>query len=489
MMTLKQLAFSSGRWTATSAFFRFGLQLLQTIVLARLLTPADFGLVALSTAVLAVVWVFVDFGVNRALIHFHDATEPVRSTLFWVNIGLSFILFALLLGLAPMIAPIFGHPELVPLLMLGGVALPVAAAGQQFQALAEKDLQFTQLAIGEVLAALAGLLVSIASALLGAGMYALVLGVLTTTASNSAYLWARLSHCRRPSLHFNIAEARPYLSYGADLVGTNMISVALRQADVFIASLVASATALGAYSVPRDLSLRIALVINPIVTRVGFPVMAKVRAERERLQSIYLHTLRMTTSVNFPIYMAMASYPEELIDVVLGDRFSASAPYLQVLALWGLLRSIGNPIGSLLNAVGQTRRALTWAACQLATLPLLYWLAARHGGLPWLAWGLVAGQVAILVPAWRMMVFPASGISLHHYLGAIVVPAILSVIAFPGSTLVTAMFDSPFIRLAAGIGIGAFVYLVFSFFFNGSWLRSMLELAHPRLSRSSLLAD
>ena len=99
------------------------------------------------------------------------------------------------------------------------------------------------------------------------------------------------------------------------------------QADVFIGGLLSGTGALGLYSLPRDLSLRIALTINPIVTRVGFPVMAKSQGNIDQLKSIYLQVLRMTASINFPIYVAFALFSKEIVVLLLGERWQGSATY------------------------------------------------------------------------------------------------------------------------------------------------------------------
>ncbi len=117
---------------------------------------------------------------------------------------------------------------------------------------------------------------------------------------------------------------------------------------------------MGIYSLPRDLSLRIAFIINPIITRVGFPVMARVQQDTVQLKFIYLQTLRMTASVNFPLYLALALFAEEIVALLFGKQWQASAEYLQIFAVLGLIRSTGNPAGSLLYAVGRANLAFWW---------------------------------------------------------------------------------------------------------------------------------
>ncbi len=164
-------------------------------------------------------------------------------------------------------------------------------------------------------------------------------------------------------------------------VGGTLWNTLCLQADVFIAGLYASPAGAAFYAVPREQCLRISnTVVNPVVTRVGLPVMTRLKHDPKALRSVYLQTLRMTASLNFPIYLLLALFPEPVVLLLLGPQWHESASYLRVLALWGLIRSTGNPSGSLIYAVGLARRAHLWSLALFAvTVPVL-WLAARSGG-------------------------------------------------------------------------------------------------------------
>ncbi len=114
----------------------------------------------------------------------------------------------------------------------------------------------------------------------------------------------------------------------------------------------------------------------------------------------------MTASLKVPIYLLLALFPEPVVLLLLGPQWHESASYLRVLALWGLIRSTGNPSGSLIYAVGLARRAHLWGLALFAvTVPVL-WLAARSGGLPALAWAMCSLQAVVYVMAWRHLVLP-----------------------------------------------------------------------------------
>lgn len=479
-MNLRQRTFSAGRWTATSAVLRALLQVLQAVVLARLLAPADFGLMAIVAALLVVIGLFADFGISRALIYYEDVSDEARSSLFWLNLGLALGLSLALAALAPVLAALYAMPALAPAVLAASPVFFLTALGSQFSVLAEKELRFAPLAINEIVAAALGFIASLTLAMRGAGVYALIGGSLVAAAALSGLAWLRLSEGRRPQFHLSVKEVRPHLRYGANLVGESIAGTFVRQADVFVSGMFAAPGALGIFALPRDLSLKVAAMVNPILTRVGFPVMARLQSDPAALKSAYLHTLRMTASVNFPVYLALAVFADELVPLLFGPQWLEAVPYLRVFALWGLVRSTGNPVGSLLHATGQVRRALVWNLALLATLVPAYALAASHGGLVALA-GCVAGaQLVLFVPTWRWLVQPACGAGLAEYLRPIAPAACASAGAAGVASVAFWLVEGPAARLAVGGVIGAAAYAVLSVWLNRTWVDAMLEFARPR---------
>jgi O-antigen/teichoic acid export membrane protein len=386
---------------------------------------------------------------------------------------------------APAIARLYHSDALAPLLCWTSLVFPLAAAGQQLRALAAKSLRFDVLARIEVLACACACVCAIAAALLHAGVYALAIAVVANAAIGSLLAWLLLPHEYRPGLHMRFGETRAYLRFGGYLVGESIANAFHRNADVFAGGLVVGANAMGVYSVPRDLSLRVATGINSIVTRVGFPVMAQVKHDRSRLKSIYLQTVRMTASVNFPVYVAMGIFANEIVALLYGPQWREAAFYLQILAAWGLIRSTGNPIGSLLYATGKTRRAFWWNIALLLSLPLLYWIGARGFGLPGLAATAVILQAIIVIPAWYFLVWPCCGTTLTEYLVQFGAPLVCAMVAGVVAWLGAHKLPHGTLRLAVGGILGIVVYLALSWQLNRQWVDAMLELLHIKKHRDA----
>lgn len=479
-MSLRKSAFSAARWTTASTVTRALMQFLQTALLARLLAPADFGLVALAGASLAVVAMFADLGISNALLHFPRPSRKILSSLFWINAWCSLLLMAGMLAVAPVLATAYDAPGLAPLLGAMSLSLPLGAAGAQLRTLAAKELRFAELARNEMAATAAGFCVAIGLALSGAGAYALVGGVLATAAFGSAFAWMFLGHSARPGWEFAGSGLSPFVRFGGYKLGEAIASTARMQFDVLLAGFFAGSVSVGLYSVPRDLSLRIAnTVVNPVVTRIGLPLMAKVQSDVAALKRIYLQSLRMTASINFPIYAILAAWPAEVIAILLGPQWHEGAFYLRVFAAWGLVRSPGNPVGSLLYAAGEVRRAFWWNLVLLLLVPGCLWAGAAIAALPGLAVALLATQVLIFLPAWRYLVQPVCGATLGEYLSQLWPPLAAAATAAATGYAAAQSWTRPLATLSVGLVVFSLVYMAASYRLNTIWFAAMVELVRP----------
>lgn len=482
-MSLRESAFSAGRWTSVSLLLRAALQFGQTIILARLLTPSDFGLMAIVMATYGVLSLLIDLGLSNALIHFPDPTPKVASSLYWLNLGGSIVMMAILMIAAWPIAHIYAEPGVLPAMITLSIAMPLNALGQQFRVIAEKELRFQKLAGIEIASALCGFIVAISIAGFNGGVYSLILAILTSAAISSALSWALLSDGLRPHFHFAFGDVKNHLGFGSYRLGGTLLISAQMQVDILIGAAMSGSGAMGLYTVPRDLTLRLAnTVINPIVTRVGLPVMAKIQGDKVALKSIYIKTMKMTSSINFPIYSMLMLWPNEIVAIALGQQWEGSAEFIRMFAAWALLRSIANPVGSLLNATGRVRLAFWWDLALLCLIPPLLYVGHVFGSLEGLAIAMIGIQLLTFYPHYRLLVAPACGATFREYAGALVPALASTTIAAGASVSIRSVIDvHGWLLLIAGLSAGGLAYLLSSFILNRAWLSAMSELIAPLL--------
>jgi O-antigen/teichoic acid export membrane protein len=292
----------------------------------------------------------------------------------------------------------------------------------------------------------------------------------------TAFSWAWLAQGWRPQRVWRLGEVRGYISFGGYMIGNNIANTVNSMADLLIGGRILGPAALGLYSVPRTLSLQLQGILNPIVTRIAFPVMSRVQDDRPRLRRIYLQVLRLTASVNAPLYAYIAVFAPEITALLFGDRWADSGQILRLLALWGFLRSTGNPVGSLVLAVGRARLSFQWNLTMVAIIPLILWQGSTHFGLTGLAGAWIAIGLIGYVPNWYFLVRSTCGARFVEYTVQIAVPVGLAAAAGAVAWLATAAVGSPLSRLLVGGLVGAVVYLAGSLVFNRSWVAAMRQL-------------
>lgn len=461
--------------------------LLQMAILARLLAPSDFGLMALAAAVIAFAQIFSDMGMSNAIIHHQKISQEALSSLYWLNVLASASLMLFLILLSPFIAVWYQEPRMQNILTVVSSTFLIVALSQQLRVIAEKYLLFQQLAVIELTASLLGFVVSVIVAFAGGGVYALVAGMFVNVVVTTVLSWWILADGWRPLWRLRLSEIREFLGFGAYMIGFNLTNTINMQADILIGGRVLGSSSLGAYTLPKELSLRLAMIINPIVTRVGLPVMAKAQADKIILKSIYLKTLLMTASVNFPIYFLMAIFSSEIVVIMFGDQWQESIPLLRILALWGMVRSIGNPAGSLVFAMGRANLAFWWSFGLMLFLVPAYWIGSQYG-IEGLALSVLISMLAIPLPQWLILIRPLCGAGFVEYFKQLAIPFVISALAAVAGFLAAMPFEAAVLRLGAGIIAGGPIYLVLSRWLNRTWFAAITELLLGRARGAKFFA-
>ena len=478
-MSLKNRALSGVRWTAFSSISRAALQFAQLAILARLLMPSDFGLMALLVAITSFLKIFADAGVSNAIIHRQDISDKQLSSLYWLNVSLSLLIALILVSVSNVIANWYDQPELKYMLWMAATSLLVTALAQQLSIVAQKRLWFKPLSIIELVSALAGFSIGVISALAGAGVYSLVMVMLGTSITSTILLWVFVSKGWRPELRMHFHEIKTFLKFGAYMMGNNLANTFNSQVDVLLGTKLLGAQAIGLYSVPKNLNLRIAGIINPIVTKVGMPVMAESQGDLNLLKRIYLKTMLMTASVNFPIYLSLAVFSPEVVGVLLGPKWEESTVLLQIFSIWALFRSTGNPIGSLLMARGRADLSFNWNILWLLILPPTIWYGSQFG-ITGMALAMTTLGILGYWPNWFFLVRPLCEASFTEYSVQMLMPLVSSIVAIALAYIVVGAFENMMLRLIVAMCVVLPFYILASYVFNREWFFSLKELVMDR---------
>lgn len=465
MTDLRDKAFSAIRWSAIGLTTKTILQVVQVIILARFLAPSDFGLMAKVLVVIAFIRIFSDGGLTTALIQRKNVSIKEQSSLYWAGLLLASFLSALLITISPLLASYYNEPEIFYLICCLSPALVIYAASNVIRASAEKSLSFRYVMIIEVCAAFAALCVSSVMAASGFGVYCLAAALLTNSITTTFLSFIYLFDHRQLSLHFHLKEIQPFLNFGIPLVLNRVLNFFTSSLDILLAGRICSDSQLGFYTLPKDICSRLLTTINPIVNRVGLPLIASQQDNQQKLRTIYLLSVCMVVSISAPLYLAITFYAPKITNVVFGEQWNPSASILSILALRGIIQSSGNPVGSLLLGTGRPNLSLKWTAFVVAcTLPTI--LVGMEWGIVGLALSLLGLNIVLFVPNWFFLVQPLSGATLSEYLAATAKPLALATLAISIPYPFCVQIDKDYLCLFAAFVVSFPLYIFFTYKYN-----------------------
>jgi len=396
-MSLKERAISGARWSSAAAAGCTLLQLLRLAVLARLLDRNSFGLMAMMTVVIGLGQMFQDVGVSNAVIQRKGGSREELSSLYWLNVLAGFLIFGFIVLFSPWIAAFYGEPRIRSLMFWAALIFLIGPIGQQFQILLQKELQFKRLALIEMAAVLLGSMASVWAAWKQQGVFALILGQILTAAFSSLLVALLMWKVWHPSWHFRWGDLRGYVSFGLYQMGERCLNYVAWNMDKLLIGKVLGPEPLGLYSVAYQIMIRPLSVINPVVTRVAFPVFSTIQQDDERLKRGYLKIIQLLAFVSIPVYLGILVTADPLVSILLGARWRPVAPVLQVLCVLGIFYSLGNPIGSLLLSKGKANVGFWFNVIGLIVYAVGVFIGARHG-VKGVAWGILIASVSVLFP-------------------------------------------------------------------------------------------
>lgn len=479
---LRQQAATGVRWMLLSTVVTTAAYVIQLIVLARLLSPAAFGLIGMLLIVVGFAQAYADLGLSAALIYRRDDTSDQRSSLYWLNLFAGGILALGTLAAVPLIESVFSEPRLGPYVRVVSLMFIIVPLGKQFEVLLQKELSFRVLAIQESGAAVLGTATAVVGAAFGLGVWAFVAGTLVNSTTRALALLVRGLRRFRPSLHFRCADLRGYLGFGTYQLGERTVNYIGERIDQILVGSILGTVSLGFYNFAFNLAAQPATRINPAVTRVAFPALAAAQDDLRRLQRGFLDILRLLTTVNAPVLLGLAAVAPTLVPAVFGEQWRDSVVLVQLLCAVSLMRSIGNPIGSLQLARGRADLGFKWNLGLVVGATAAVVLGAHLAGTKGVALGLALLQLLMLGLGYRFLVRPLAEIGARVYFATIARPAglafvmaaIISVIpyALPG--------QSDAVLAPIQICIGSVVYAVALWRFEPGVLTELRGLIRPR---------
>lgn len=477
-MSLKKSAVSGIKWTGSSAVVTTALQFIRLAVLARLLSPNDFGLMAMLMIIIGLAQSLSDMGISNAIIHRQDIDAQQLSSLYWLNIIAGIIVFFIVLLSTPVVAWVYGEPILQEIIPWASAIFLILPWAQQHQILLQKELNFKAISVIRIAGDLIGLAVAIIAAYRQQGVLSLVFGQLAAAMGQTVlFLYVGTSKGWGPRFHFAKKDLQEFLSFGLYQMGEKILAHFISRIDQFFIGILVNAEALGYYNLAFNLTLQPQTVINPIITRVAFPLFAKMQNDNERLKRGYLLTLNILSTINFPFMMGLAVVAPTFIPLVIGDQWNDAVALVQILALVGLLRSTANPVGSLLLAKGRADLGFKLTLGVFFLQILCIYLAGHYGGLFGITIAVLGVQIFRFVLVYLVAVRNLIGPCLVDYFSAMAPSFYAAVVMTIILTLVPVLLRGDIATITiAQISLGVSIYVLFTYLFRRDFTTQLVTM-------------
>ncbi len=318
-------------WSAIERFSLQGVRFLLGIVLARLLAPSDYGIMGMLAVFLNLSQVLIDGGFANALIRQKHPGEDDFNTVFVTNMAISCGIYLVLFVAAPWIASFYAVPDLEPVVRAVALSLIINAACALHRVKLTIAIDFKTQSKCTFAAALLSGLVGIFLAWRGLGVWSLVWQTLLNSFLSLVFLAAVMRWFPRP--HFSRQVFRRLFSYGSKLLAGSVLNSIYANLYSVVIGRKFSPADVGFYNRADQLAAFPSSNFGDIVSRVTFPVLAKVQDDPERLKATYAKYLQVMNFITFPVMMALCALAHPLIILLLGVKWEPAAVLFQLLCL------------------------------------------------------------------------------------------------------------------------------------------------------------
>ncbi|KXF75872.1 succinoglycan transporter [Paramesorhizobium deserti] len=420
-----RIALRGGIVTGGAQAIKMALQFLSVVILARLLAPEDFGLIASVGPIVAFVGLFQNLGLQQAVIQRKEIDQRQLNQVFWLSVLVGLCCTAVVAALAPAVAAFYGDARMTGITIAAGLPLFFGSLAALPFALMNRQLQFGQLAINDVITALAGLLTVIAAALAGMGYWSLVLGPAVSAIVALAAAWrAAKWKPDRPVLGVD----SDIISFGANLTGFNIVNFFSRNLDNILIGKYSGAVELGYYDRAYKLLLFPLQNINQPLTRVMIPLLSRIQDDKARFRDIYMRTNWLLAAVTIPGIAALTLTSGQVVGLLFGERWLAVAPIFAWLGIAGLIQPISSTTGWIFICQGQTKTMFRWGIYSSLTTVLSFVVGLQWGAVGVAAAYAISGYV-LRVPVLAVLMQRVGPVTAGDFLmvqGLFIISALLA---------------------------------------------------------------
>lgn len=385
-MSLKKTAISGMIWTFAQQFSTQLIAFGVSIVLARLLLPAEFGLIAMIAIFMGVGNALINSGLTQSLIRTPDASEIDFSTVFYFNLAGSILVYLMVYAGAPYIADFYNQPTLMAIIRVYSIIFIINAFGAVQTTRLTKMLDFkTQMKIS-VPSLIISSIVGITMAYNGYGVWSLVASAIVKASAGTIQLWFWAKWT--PIWAFSVEKFKQHFNYGFKMMLSSILDILFSNGYYIIIGKFFAPAQVGYFGRANTLQQLPVSNISAMLDKVTFPLFATIQNDDVKLKSVYKRIMQMVIFLIAPTLIFMAFLAEPLFRFLFTEKWLPAVPYFQIICINGILFPIHNYNLTILKVKGLSHLFL-----KLEVVKKIVIVAVIGASFPFGIYGLLYGSV------------------------------------------------------------------------------------------------
>ena len=450
---LRRLAVRGAGVTVFSQVALFAIQMVATVILARLLTPSDFGLVTMVTTFSLLLTSFGLNGFTEAIVQREDIDHFLASNLFWINLSAGLLLTIAFAGSGSLLAGFYGDRRIAHVAAGMSVTILTTSLSVLHLALLRRAMHFTVISLNDIVARAASVIVTILLGWAGWGYWALVVGAIALPLSTTIGAW---SFCRwAPSLPRRACGTASMVRFATNIYGRFSVNYFARNLDNLLVGWRFGAQSLGFYKKAYDLFALSASQLTSPLTSVAVAALSRLNGNPAQYRRYLLRAMAVVAFVGMGLGADLTLIGNDVIRLLLGPGWESAG---RIFAYFGPgigVMLLYNTHGWIHLSIGRADRWFRWGIVEFAVTALLFALGLRWGpeGIA-VAW--TASFWLLSVPALRYAGRPA-GLGIGPMIAAVWKYLVASMLAGLASAFIIPKV--PYLLPAPG-SLGAFIRIV-----------------------------
>lgn len=479
MGELRHKALKGVLWSGIDKAAVKAVSFIVSIVIARILSPADYGVIGMILVFITIANIFIDSGLSQALVQRKNRTAFDMATAFYFNVIVAVVCYIILFFCAPLISDFYDVALLTPILRILGLNLIISSFATVQRANLLAILDFKTIAYVNI----AGITVSggigIWMAMTGFGVWALVGQQLSATITSTIVFW--IAGKWYPSVGFSKESFKVLWNFGSKLLATGLVATIFREIYTVAIGRFYRSSELGYYTRAVQTSDMVAMTTNDLINAVTFPILSSLQDDRSRMVDVYSRMLGMTAFFIFPIMTGLAVVASPFISVLLTDKWLPVVPLLQWLCFARMFTPISSLNMNILNAVGRSDLFMKLDFSKMPLEILVIFITIPIGVKAIVIGNFISTFICYFINAYlpgKMFNFGIKA-QFRIFWKIVIATAIMASCVL----LTMRLFDSNLMKLIIGILTGILTYLLSSFILRIKEMIEVFEIAFSRLHK------